>query len=97
MLTEEDVRKIAKLARLSLTDQEAKDYRAQLERVLEYVEEIKQAPQLKESFVRHVPFDSVSVREDREISAEMTDKILSNAPGSDGEYFVLPAVMESES
>ncbi|MFA6305761.1 MAG: Asp-tRNA(Asn)/Glu-tRNA(Gln) amidotransferase subunit GatC [Candidatus Gracilibacteria bacterium] len=42
MLTEEQVRHVAKLARLSLTDEEVKKFSGQLSGVLEYVDILKE-------------------------------------------------------
>lgn len=96
MLSREEVLKIAKLARLTLTDQEVAFYQQRLGRVLDYVRELNKLETPNEGFVRHVPRDAVAFREDRPIPFPGHRALLENAPEMEGNCFLLPAVMDNE-
>ena len=72
MLTREEVLKIAKLARLELTETEVETYRNRLGRVLDYIRELNELKTPQDAFVRHIPKDAVAFREDRAIAFPLT-------------------------
>jgi aspartyl-tRNA(Asn)/glutamyl-tRNA(Gln) amidotransferase subunit C len=95
MLSREEVLKIAKLARLELTEKEVAAYQKKLGRVLEYVKELNAVETPKE-FVRHVPRDAVAFREDRAVNFTNQKGLLENAPATEANCFLLPAIMEGD-
>jgi aspartyl-tRNA(Asn)/glutamyl-tRNA(Gln) amidotransferase subunit C len=96
MLTREEVLKIARLARLKLTDVEVDLYRERLARVLDYIHELNQVKTPSDAFVKHVPKDSVAFREDVAIAFADTESLLANAAESEEGHFLLPPIMERE-
>jgi aspartyl-tRNA(Asn)/glutamyl-tRNA(Gln) amidotransferase subunit C len=96
MFTREEVLKIAKLARLTLSAEEVERYQKQLGRVLEYVRELQQVPTESEAIVKHVPRDAVSLRGDKTLPFANTRALLENAPSLDGDGFLIPTVVEHE-
>ena len=94
MLTKEEVLKIAKLARLQLTEAEVASYQKRLGRVLEYIEELSKLEIPKDAFVKHVPKDSVAFREDRAVPFAATQAILDNSPATENNCFLLPKIVE---
>lgn len=96
MLSKEEVLKIARLARLELTEDEIAFYQNRLARVLDYMTELKGIETPKDAFVRHVPKDAECFREDRAQNFPARDALLSNAPALEEEGFLLPAILESE-
>ena len=96
MFGRDEVLKIAKLARLSLTEEEIGRYQRQLGRVLEYVKELQQVPVEGEAFVKHVPRDAVAFRGDKTIPFAQTRALLENAPALEGDGFSLPTVVDHE-
>lgn len=96
MLKREEVLKIAKLARLELTDAQVEEYRSKLGRVLDHVAELSAVETSAAELVRHVPPDAVAFREDRAIPSEDISQILENAPDSEENQFSLPSVLDSE-
>lgn len=95
MLTEDEVLKIAKLARLELSTEELKLYQGRLGRVLEYMNELKSVKTPADAFVRHVPSDATNFREDVPRPFGDTKSILSNAPVVEDGGFSIPAVLEN--
>ena len=94
MLTKEEVLKIGRLARLELTADEVEFFQSRLTRVLGYVSELDKVATDTDAFVRHVPKDAVSVREDKSVSFQSIPAILKNAPDIEENSFRLPAVLE---
>lgn len=96
MLTREEVLRIARLARLELSDAEVSLYQERLGRVLDYIKELNQLETPKDAFVKHVPKDAVSFREDRALPFTNRKALLENAPQATGDSFHLPAVLEQD-
>ena len=93
-LTKNDVLRIAELARLELTPDEIELFTAQLARILDYVEEIRQLDTEGVPPTSHVinrPFD----RPDEPGAALPRDEALANAPEAAPEagLFKVPRVM----
>lgn len=88
------VRRIARLARIALRDDEVEDLGSELNAMLAFVE------QLQEVDIAGVePMTSVTAMAMKKRSDQVTDggiaaDILSNAPASDGTFFLVPKVVE---
>ena len=92
-ITLDDVRHVAKLARLALTEPQLQRVTAQLESILEYVAKISQVDiSGVEPMAHAVPLANV-LREDEVHPALPVDKVLSNAPQTDGPFFRVPKVI----
>lgn len=94
MLSREEVLKIARLARLELTEEELSLYQGRLGRVLEYMKELNSVSTAKDAFVQHVPADASNFREDVAESFSDTKALLENAPALDEGGFLLPIMVE---
>lgn len=93
ILNLEQVRHVAKLARLAIPDDQLPRFTQQLESILEYVEQIKQANvQGVEPMAHAVRLTNV-FREDIPQPALSTQQVLSNAPETDGPFFKVPKVI----
>lgn len=88
------VRRIAKLARIRVNDEEISTLQNELNAILGYVE------QLSEVNVEGVePLSggaqmALRSREDRLTDGDMAEKILANAPDRIGNFFAVPKVVE---
>lgn len=92
-ITLDDVRNVAKLARLDLDEQHLQTYAGQLESILEYVAKIEQVDIAGVEPMAHaIPLSNV-LREDVTEPALPLDKVLQNAPESDGPFFKVPKVI----
>ena len=89
-----DVRRIAHLARISLDESRVEPMRAEINGILGWIE------QLEEVNVEGVePMTSVRpmklrMRKDEVTDGGHPDKVLSNAPNADDNFFVVPKVVE---
>lgn len=96
MLNKEEVLKIARLARLNLSESDVEFYQKNLTRVLGYIAELNQVSTPKDAFVRHIPKDATGLREDEVKRFENHEDLIANAPLRDGDSFLLTTVLEQE-
>jgi len=95
-LTLEDVRHVARLARLSLDDAKLQKLTGQLESILGYIDKLSEVdPASVEPMAHALPVHNV-FREDVPEPALPLDKVLANAPESDGPFFKVPKVIGGE-
>jgi aspartyl-tRNA(Asn)/glutamyl-tRNA(Gln) amidotransferase subunit C len=91
-----DVRKVASLARLALDDEELLASGKQLTSILEYVRLLDEVDITGVEPMTHpVPAENV-FREDQMLASLPREAALSNAPKTDGEFFVVPKILEEK-
>jgi aspartyl-tRNA(Asn)/glutamyl-tRNA(Gln) amidotransferase subunit C len=89
----EDVRHVAKLARLSLDDAKLQRLGGQLESILGYIDKLAQVDTSKVEPMAHaLPVHNV-LREDVPAPGLPLEKVLQNAPESDGPFFKVPKII----
>lgn len=95
-LSREDVRKVANLARLKVSDEELDSLAADLRAIVGYVEILNEVDcDRVEPMVHAVELQNV-LRPDVLIESLPRSAALSNAPRTDGQYFLVPAIIEAE-
>jgi aspartyl-tRNA(Asn)/glutamyl-tRNA(Gln) amidotransferase subunit C len=95
-LTRADVLKVANLARLKLSEAEIDDYTAKLGNILAYVESLNEVDtEDVEPMVHAVELSNVFRRDEVEPSLAR-EKALSNAPKTDGQFFLVPRILDAE-
>ena len=96
MLIDEKITlKIASLAKIKLSEQEVKEYSKDLNKILKWMEELKEVDVSNVEPVTSVTNNELYERED--IAYKNTveqEKILLNAPEKVDEYFTVPKVIE---
>jgi len=91
-----DVRRVASLARLALDDEELLASGKQLTSILEYVRLLDEVDITGVEPMTHpVPAENV-FREDQMLASLPREAALSNAPKTDGEFFVVPKILEEK-
>lgn len=93
ILNLEKVRHVAKLARLAIPDEQLPRFTEQLESILEYVEQIKQADVTGVEPMAHAVRLTNVLRADVPQPALSTEQVLANAPDTDGPFFKVPKVI----
>ena len=89
------VKKVAKLSRLDLTETEAAEFTGQLSAILEYMEKMNELDTTNVQPLAHcLPISNV-FRADAVKESLGTEKTLANAPQRDGEFFKVPKIMNS--
>ena len=95
-ISEDDVRKVAKLARLTLTDEEVHHFTDQLAAVLGYIGKISELDVEGVEPMAH-PLDLTNVFredvEDKDNPAHSRDALLANAPDRAEAFFKVPKVL----
>lgn len=92
-ITLEQVRHVAKLARLDLTDDHLHRIAPQLESILEYVAKIGEVDVSGVEPMAHaVPLVNV-LRDDQVRPSLPLEQVLQNAPDTDGPFFKVPKVI----
>ena len=97
-VTEALVRHVARLARLELTDAEVASTREKLARVLAHVEAISRVDVGDASAAADArnAVPAASLRPDEPRLSLTREEALSNAPATDGVFFLVPKVLEGD-
>ena len=96
-IDETQVRKVAKLSRLELTDAEVEEFTGQLSAILDYVEKMNELDTENVGPLAHcLPISNV-LREDSAKESLGADKALANAPQRDGNFFKVPKILDDSS
>ena len=91
---EATVRRIARLARIKVTDAEAKGLEGELTGILDWVKMLDEVDTAGvEPMTRVVPIE-LRQREDKVTDGEMADAVTKNAPAVEDNFFVVPKVVE---
>jgi aspartyl-tRNA(Asn)/glutamyl-tRNA(Gln) amidotransferase subunit C len=93
-IDEVQVRKVAKLARLELSEEEIEEFTVQLSAILDYVEKMNELDTADVEPLAHcLPISNV-LRADSVKASLGTEKTLANAPQRDGEFFKVPKILD---
>jgi len=93
----DQVRKVAKLGRLELTDDEVAEFTDQLGAILTYVEKMNELDTADVEPLAHcLPISNV-LREDTVAPSLGTEAALANAPERDGPFFKVPKILDDNS
>ena len=94
-LTDEEVRKLALLARLEITDEEVARVRPQLDSILGFVERLSELDtEDVEPMTTALDVDN-RWRDDQGVEGLSNDQALANAPSKDDGCFLVPPVLGS--
>ena len=92
MITKDDVRHVAKLARLELTEEETEKYSKQLGDILKYVEQMNEVDTTNVEPMSHaIPVVNV-MREDKVVSEQTKEELMANAPAKEDGFFRVPKI-----
>ena len=88
------VKRVARLARIGLSADEAEAFRAELSGILGFVEQLNEVDVTGVEPMTSVLPMAMKKRPDAVTDGAMAGDILVNAPQSQGAYFVVPKVVE---
>ncbi len=98
-LTEKDVRYVAELAHLELSEAEVQKFRPQLDSILQYIDKLNQLDTTRVEAmaqVTHSSAENSALRSDLARATFDPTIALANAPEGDGGCFKVPLVIEKE-
>lgn len=93
-LTSQDVAKIAKLARIALSDDEKEHYTSEINHIITWVEQLQQVDTKGVKQMTSVADLTLPFREDKVTDGNYAEAVLKNAPAQDYDCFVVPKVIE---
>ena len=93
-ITREEVRRIALLARLSLTESEEAEMTGQLDHILEHFQRLNDLDTEAVEPTAHIAPIETPFRDDVVANRPNTDELLANAPARDGNFFRVPKIIE---
>lgn len=96
-VTKEDVEYIAGLARLSPDEETKEQLVAEMDKILSYMDKLNELDTSGVEPTMHA-ISMMNVYRDDEAGGSLDrDTALSNAPSSDGEYFLVPRILDTGS
>ncbi len=90
----EDVTHIAKLSRLSLTEQEAEMYAGQLSKIIDYVEQLNNLDTSSIEPTSHIMALNNIMAEDVHVDSLPREEALRNGPDSTGKFYRVRKIIE---
>ena len=87
------VKKIANLSKINLSDKELENFKHELNKILDWVDDLKKVDTKMVEPMLSVFNENMKMRDDK-VEQTNTDEILSNAPDKKENFFVVPKVIE---
>ena len=91
------VRKVAKLSRLELSEAEVEEFTGQLSAILDYIKKMNELDTTDVEPLAHCLAISNVLRADCVKDSLGTERTLANAPQRDGEFFKVPKILDESS
>lgn len=88
------VRRIARLSRIAITDDEARRLEQELSGILDWVAQLNEIDTSAVEPMTRVAAMKIKMRKDEVTDGFCADDILKNAPKVDDHYFVVPKIVE---
>ena len=88
------VKKVAKLSRISLDNKKLESLSKDLVSILNFVEELNKLDTKKTDPLTSVIDKTLETRKDEIIDGKIKDQILKNSPDKNEEFFIVPKVVE---
>jgi aspartyl-tRNA(Asn)/glutamyl-tRNA(Gln) amidotransferase subunit C len=91
---EATVRRIARLARIKVTDEEAKALEGELSGILDWVKQLEEVDTKGVEPMTRVVAMTLKQQPDVVTDGGIADDVVANAPAREGHFFVVPKVVE---
>ncbi len=92
-ISQEEVKKVAHLARLELNESEINNHAEQLEKILEYIEQLEKIDTNDvQSTTRAIEVINVFRKDEKKIS-DCTEELLELGPSREDEYYKVPKIL----
>lgn len=93
-ITADEIRHVALLARLALTPDEETELTANLDSILQHMDQLNRLDTSAVEPTAHVAAVAAPWRDDVVTNAPDTDALLANAPARDDDLFLVPKIIE---
>ena len=88
------VKKVAKLSRISLDDKKLESLSKDLDLILNFVEQLNKLDTKKTEPLTSIVDKTLEPRNDKINDGKIKDQILKNSPDKNEEFFIVPKVVE---
>jgi aspartyl-tRNA(Asn)/glutamyl-tRNA(Gln) amidotransferase subunit C len=88
------VKRVAHLARIAVTEEEASSFQGEINAILGFVEQLNEVDVDGVEPLTSVVAQTMKKREDVVSDGYYADRVVANAPISDDDFFVVPKVVE---
>ena len=88
------VKKVAKLSRISVDDKKAKKLAGDLNSIFDFIEKLNELKTDQIKPLTSIAETSLKLRNDEIKSQNMREEIIKNSPEKNEDYFVVPKVIE---
>jgi aspartyl-tRNA(Asn)/glutamyl-tRNA(Gln) amidotransferase subunit C len=93
-VTNEQVRHIAKLARIAMSDEELERLVPELNNILRWVEQLAEVDTEGVEPLTAVVPNALRLRDDKVTDGDCREEVLANAPNAEHGFFAVPKVIE---
>jgi aspartyl-tRNA(Asn)/glutamyl-tRNA(Gln) amidotransferase subunit C len=93
-INKDTIKKISKLARISVTNEETERLEKDLNSILKFVEQLKEINTDSISPISSVSDQSLTMNKDEVIKINDKEEILKNAAEKNSNYYIVPKVIE---
>jgi len=93
-IDKDTVKHIAKLARISLDEEKINSLSKDLSSIIEFIEKLNELNTEQTAPLTSIINASLLSRKDEVLEGKIRDQILKNSPEKNGEFFVVPKVIE---
>ena len=93
-INKDTIKKISKLARISVTNEETDRLEKDLNSILKFVEQLKELNTDKIAPIASVSDQRLTMYKDEIIKINEKEEILKNAPEKNSNYYIVPKVIE---
>ncbi len=93
-VTTQEVQKIARLARIAMSEEDAAALAPELNKILGFVEQLEEVDTSSVAPMAAVIPNTLRLREDVVTDGNVREKALANAPARQGAFFGVPKVIE---
>jgi len=93
-IDKDTVKHIAKLARISLDEKKINSLSKDLSSIIEFIEKLNELNTEQTAPLTSIINASLQTRKDEVLEGKIRDQILKNSPEKNGEFFVVPKVIE---
>jgi aspartyl-tRNA(Asn)/glutamyl-tRNA(Gln) amidotransferase subunit C len=93
-INKDTIKKISKLARISVTNEETDRLEKDLNSIIKFVEQLKELNTDKIAPIASVSDQSLTMNKDEIKKINEKEEILKNAPEKNSNYYIVPKVIE---
>jgi aspartyl-tRNA(Asn)/glutamyl-tRNA(Gln) amidotransferase subunit C len=93
-INKDTIKKISKLARISVTNEETDRLEKDLNSIIKFVEQLKELNTDKIAPIASVSYQALTMNKDEIKKINEKEEILKNAPEKNSNYYIVPKVIE---